>query len=146
MQGSTLRLWRTTRQLGMLPQHILLRPDSGANWNTRGLHACRKQLTDACVCTEAGEYAQALQDYKAAGDAASIVRILLGPLQRPDSAADMARHSGNEAALRQVADHMLAVKQPQVCSLPLYCVCAHPELGVTGCHCNMATGQLSRYS
>ena len=71
-----------------------------------------------------GEYQQALEDYRAAGDAASIVRILLGPLQRPSSAADLARHFGSQAALRQVADHMLATAQPQVRSKCIYHACS----------------------
>lgn len=71
------------------------------------------------VRAEAGEYQQALEDYKAGGDAASMVRILLGPLQQPDAAAELARHAGNQAALRQVADYLLSADQPQVCSLSL---------------------------
>ena len=75
-----------------------------------GLHA----LNQAYAAAEAGDYTRAFEEYKAAGDAAAIVRLLLGPLQQPGSAADLARHSGSKAALRQVADHLLQGNQPAV--------------------------------
>ena len=63
---------------------------------------------------EAGDWPGALEDYQAAGDAAAIVRILLGPMQRPEEACEIARHSGNQAALQQAAAYLLQTGNHEV--------------------------------
>ena len=42
------------------------------------------------------------------------MRILLGPMQRPEEACEVAKHSGNEAALRQAADYLLQAGHHEV--------------------------------
>ena len=43
-----------------------------------------------------------------------MVRLLLGPLQRPEEACQLAQHSGDESALCQAAEYLLGSGQHEV--------------------------------